>query len=439
MLTVLKYFVNLGVRSSYSIEEQHMVRHCNVLSVVTAFIYLGYVVYGIFIDSIFTSVFAAIMSALIGLVFWLNSIYRHGPSKLLAAVVSNFSVWFAYHVFPIDQAILTTFFPIAASYVYLYDPKKEFGYMMTAFFIATTAIATSLVLPRHTLHFVYLSPEVVAMSNASHIYISLGLMMILLIAVIFTKNSINESLKRETAKTQEAYDQLVTAQERVVESEKMAMLGFLSAGLNHEINNPLTYMFGALDNLEKDKDRETRKESFTVLRDGMSRINEIVSSLRNFTHQSDYNDHDCDINAILDTCSTMVRSKHQHDMALLKDYTKESMVVKGNSGRLHQLFLNLLINATQAINEGGIISVKTSRNAENAKIEIKDNGKGIANKDMPHIFDPFFTTKFPGEGTGLGLAIAKTIVMEHQGQLDVTSNNGSGVTVSINLPFSVTA
>lgn len=437
MLTVLKYFVNLGVRESYSIEEQHMVRHCNVLSVVTAFIYIAYVVYGVFIESIFTSVFAAIMTGLIGLVLWLNSIYRHGPSKLLAALVSNFSVWFAYHVFPIDQAILTTFFPIVASYIYLFDPGKERLYMMMAFFIATMAIVTSLALPRHTLYFVYLTPEVVAMSNASHIYVSLGLMMILLIAVIFTKNSINDSLKRETARTQEAYDQLLKAQERVVESEKMAMLGFLSAGLNHEINNPLTYMFGALDNLQKDHDQETKKEAFTVLREGMGRINEIVSSLRNFTHQSDYNDHDCDINAILDTCSTMVRAKHQHDMALLKDYTKDSMVVKGNSGRLHQLFLNLLINATQAINDGGIISVKTRRKEDKVQVQIKDNGKGINQKDMPYIFDPFYTTKFPGEGTGLGLAIAKSIVTEHRGQLDISSNNGTGVTVNIDLPFSV--
>ncbi len=437
MLTVLKYFINLGVKASYSIEEQHMVRHCNVLSVVTAFIYIGYVIYGIFINSVFTSVFAAIMSGLIGLVFWLNSIYRHGPSKLLAALVSNFSVWFAYHVFPIDQAILTTFFPIAASYIYLYDPRKERMYMMTAFFIATMAVVASLVLPRHVLHFVYLRPEVVAMSNASHIYISLGLMMILLIAVIFTKNSINESLKRETVKTQEAYDQLLKAQEKVVESEKMAMLGFLSAGLNHEINNPLTYMFGALDNLKKDRDKETKSEAFTVLQEGMERIKEIVSSLRNFTHQSDYNDHDCDINAILDTCSTMVRSKHQNDMALLKDYTKDSMVVKGNSGRLHQLFLNLLINATQAISDGGIISVRTRRYKDKVQVQIEDNGKGIDQKIMPHIFDPFFTTKFPGEGTGLGLAIAKTIITEHQGKLDITSENGVGVMVKIDLPFSI--
>lgn len=435
MLTVFKYFFNLGVRESYSIEEQHMVRHCNVLTIVTAIIYLWYVCYGVFIGSLFTSVFAAIMSGLIGLVFWLNSIHRHGPSKLLAAIVSNFSVWFAYQTFPINEAILTTFFPIAASYIYLYDPKKERVYMLAAFSIAALAIIASVTLPRHTLHFVYLSPEVVALSNASHIFISLGLMMVLLVAVIFTKNSINVSLKQETARAQEALGQLVKAQERVVESEKMAMLGFLSAGLNHEINNPLNYMFGALDNLEKVTDKDSRDESYKLLRDGMKRINEIVKSLRNFTFQSDYSDHDCDINAILDTCNTMIRSKHQHDMALLKNYEQQSTVVKGNSGRLHQLFLNLLINATQAIRKGGIISVKTRRMEDKVQVHITDNGNGIDPKDMPHIFDPFFTTKFPGEGTGLGLAIAKTIVTEHHGSMEVLPNDGAGITVKIDLPL----
>ncbi|MDW3190736.1 MAG: HAMP domain-containing sensor histidine kinase [Cytophagales bacterium] len=434
MLTVLKYFVNLGVKEGYSIEEQHMVRHCNVLTTVTTLIYLWYVLYGIYISSLFTSVFAAVMSVLIGVVFWLNSIYMHGPSKVLAAVVSNFSVWFAYHVFPINEAILSTFVPIVASYIYLYDPQKERIYMLSAFGIAAMTIVACFVVPRHSLQFVYLSPEVVAMSNATHVPISLGLMMVLLVAVIFTKNSINDSLKSETIRAQEALDQLMKAQDRVVDSEKMAMLGFLSAGLNHEINNPLNYMFGSLDQLEKACDDDDKRASFKVIREGMNRINEIVSSLRNFTHQSDYMDHDCDINAILDTCSTMVRSKHQHDMALLKDYEKGSTVVKGNSGRLHQLFLNLLINATQAISKGGIISVKTRLVQDAIQVNIVDNGKGIDSKDLPYVFDPFYTTKFPGEGTGLGLAIAKTIVTEHQGEMDIAANEAAGITVQITLP-----
>lgn len=435
MLTVLKYFVNLGVKDSYSIEEQHMVRHCNVLTTVTGLIYLWYVVYGIFIGNLFTTVFAAIMSVLIGVVFWLNSIYLHGPSKVLAAIVSNFSVWFAYHVFPINEAILTTFVPIVASYIYLYDPRKERLYMLTAFSIALITIVACFTVPRHTLQFVYLSPEVVAMSNATHVPISLGLMMFLLIAVIFTKNSINDSLKNETIRAQEALDQLMKAQEKVVESEKMAMLGFLSAGLSHEINNPLNYMFGALDQLEQASDDDEKHASFKLLREGMTRINEIVGSLRNFTHQSDYMDHDCNINGILDTCSTMVRSKHQKDMALLKDYEEGSTVVKGNSGRLHQLFLNLLINATQAINKGGIISVKTRWVNEMLQVNITDNGDGIDAKHLPHVFDPFFTTKFPGEGTGLGLAIAKTIVTEHQGEMEILANEGPGITVRVALPL----
>ncbi len=434
MPSVFNYLTNLGVRDSYSIEEQHMVRHSNVLSIVTGTIYVGYVFYGLYISSLFTSVLAAILAIMIGVVFWMNSTHRHGASKILASLASNFSVWFAHHVFPIDNTILTTFFPIVASYIYLYNPKKERLSMMTSFLIAIVAILASLMLPRHVLYFVDLSPEVVAMSNTSHIFISLGLMMILLIAVVFTKNSMNTSLKLETDRAQEALGKLVTTQERVVEAEKMAMLGFLSAGLNHEINNPLTFMFGALDNLEKNVNGSGDKDSIEVLREGMNRINEIVSSLRNFTYQSDYTDHDCEINKILETCSTMIRSGQQ-DMALLKDFTLESTVVKGNTGRLHQLFLNLLINATQAVSDGGMITVKTYREKDKLHVEIGDNGKGINEKDLPHVFDPFFTTRFPGEGTGLGLSIAKSIVNEHYGEIDISTNEGSGVTVAMTLPL----
>ena len=436
VLKLLKYFANLGVLDSYAVEEQHRVRHSNVLSIITWLLYFGYIFYGIFIESLFTSVFAAFLVGGISVVFWLNATHLHSTSKILASLVSNFSVWFAHHSFPIDHAILTTFFPIAASYIYLYDPVKEKWPMITSFGIAALAFVASLTVPRHLILHIPLSAEVVAMSNASHIYISLSLMMLLLVAVVASKSSINRSFKAEKDKASEALSQLLQTQQKLVESEKMAMLGFLSAGLNHEINNPLTFMFGALQTLE---DPETgdleQQESLDSLKLGMTRISEIVKSLRNFTHESDYMDHDCHIHEILDTCSSMVRTRKNLQVIVFKDYDRGPDAVKGNTGKLHQLFLNLLVNAAQAISKGGIIQIRTKFDTTHCQIEISDNGIGISEASLPYVFDPFFTTRVSGEGTGLGLSISKAIVTEHHGHIQVDSNDGKGTRVTIRLPI----
>lgn len=436
-MKLFQFFANLGVRKDYPLEEQHRVRHSNVLTMVTWLIYFGYIFYGLFIQSLFTSGFAALLLGVICVVFWLNAVHLHEYSKLLGSLVSNFSVWFAHHVFPIDHAILTTFFPIAASYIYLYHPRKERLAFYLSFGIAALALSASLLIPRHQILYIPLQPEVIAMSNASHVYISLSLMMILLIAVIFTKGAINRSLKLETQKANDALDKLVSTQEKLVESEKMALLGFLSAGLNHEINNPLTFMFGALQNLERYELKEKeRQDSLSNLREGMTRISEIVKSLRNFSYQSDYMDHDCDIHKILDTCSTMIRVEKSKRMILSKDYAGESNVIKGNTGRLHQLFLNVLINAMQAIGEEGMIRIRTAIGKDTTCIEIEDNGVGISKENVSKVFNPFYTTKSPGEGTGLGLAICQMIVKEHHGEISVARQPKQGTMVRIELPLS---
>lgn len=251
-----------------------------------------------------------------------------------------------------------------------------------------------------------------------------------------------EELLLQHEQLESALKELRDTQDQLILSEKMASLGILSAGIGHEINNPLNYIKGGIEGLSTYLDSKQKikdpvvKKYIKIIQEGASRVSSIVNSLSHYSRSGQAMDEKCDIYAILENCLTILSSRILHRIKLTKQFDKRGLIILGNSGRLHQAFLNILSNAEQAIHDSGNITLKVCNEEDTVKVKITDDGIGIEKEDLSRIMDPFFTTKSPGNGTGLGLAITYKIIEEHLGKIDVTSNTGKGTTFVVTLPKS---
>lgn len=238
-----------------------------------------------------------------------------------------------------------------------------------------------------------------------------------------------------------ALENLSNAQERIVQSEKMASLGVLAAGVAHEINNPLNFIQGGYVGLADyfEENKPEKSDDIPILlesiHEGIERAATIVASLNEFSHQTEETYTDCNIHKIIDNCLVMLRNSFKGKVELSKSYTDIEPIVWGNSGKLHQAFLNIITNAEHSIADKGNISISTRQHEKFISIEISDTGEGIDSENLIKITDPFFTTKDPGRGTGLGLSITYSIISEHSGFLTFSSQKNKGTTVVIELPL----
>jgi signal transduction histidine kinase len=236
---------------------------------------------------------------------------------------------------------------------------------------------------------------------------------------------------------------------RLEEAERFAALGRLAASVGHEINNPLAYILSNLrylstelrDLTKSEEERERWQEVEEALGDalhGAERVRKIVQALKTLARAQIEPPSQVDLNAVLDRTLEMMEQELRRRARLVKDYGV-SRPVMGDEGRLGQVFLNLLLNAVQAIPEGQPesheIRVTTRQDlAGNAIVEVRDTGHGIAPEILPRIFEPFFTTKEAGEGTGLGLSICHATIEAMGGEIEVQSEPGRGSTFRILLP-----
>jgi PAS domain S-box-containing protein len=250
----------------------------------------------------------------------------------------------------------------------------------------------------------------------------------------------NTELINQREELQAALDELSNAHKQLVESEKMASLGILAAGISHEINNPLNFIQGGLTGLEEyfndnlESHIKNVKDLLAGIQEGITRASNIVSSLNHFSRNTESQNERCDIHAIIDNCLVMLQNQLKYKIKVSRNYTDLSFTIYGNEGKLHQAFLNILINACQAIQDTGTLSITTETSKQDLFISIADTGCGIKPDDLPKIFDPFFTTKAPGLGTGLGLSITYKIIQEHRGEIGYTSRLREGTTAMIKLP-----
>jgi signal transduction histidine kinase len=290
-----------------------------------------------------------------------------------------------------------------------------------------------------------------------------------------TQEQVHELLRAHDA-LKEANGKLSEAQDKLVQSEKLASIGQLAAGVAHEINNPIGYIFSNFGTLEKYladlfemlagyeaaeadlagtpvavKLKEMRerieldflKEDIPTLmaesKEGITRVRKIVQDLKDFSRVDAHQEWVwSNLHQGIDSTLNIVNNEVKYKAEVVKEYGTMPDVYCLPS-ELNQVFMNLLVNAAHAITaERGQITIRsgsgTDAGGESAWIEVADNGAGIPKENLTRIFDPFFTTKPVGKGTGLGLSLAYGIVRKHQGQLDVHSVVGQGTTFRITVP-----
>jgi len=280
-------------------------------------------------------------------------------------------------------------------------------------------------------------------------------------------------LSHANAELRELNAKLEQAQSQLVQSEKMASIGLLAAGVAHEINNPIGYiqsnlstletyikkflavlsayeklelsipgrndLFTGLDELKKEMDIAYLKQDVEALlsesNEGIDRVKIIVQNLKDFSRidvEEKWNQED--IHLGLDNTLNVIWNELKYKCEVVKEYGVLPPV-ECRLFQLNQVFMNLLVNATQAIETHGRITIRTGIKNDQVWIEIIDNGKGISPENLGRIFDPFFTTKPVGKGTGLGLFVSFSIIQKHHGRIEVESIEGKGSTFRVWLPI----
>ena len=274
----------------------------------------------------------------------------------------------------------------------------------------------------------------------------------------------NESLRN-------AYAKLKDQKAQLLHQEKLAAIGQLSAGVAHEINNPAGYIKSNLNTLKKyvlslnaamekiqgisnsDNDDKTyQKQLDTIYQEldlqyiledsqelldetlgGLSRIQSIVKNLKNFSRPDTEDDCEFDLNECILSTLTLVNNEIKYKAEVSLALTPVPKII-GQPGSMGQVILNLLINASHAIQERGNITVSSEHRDNEIIFSVKDDGCGIEEKNLLRIFDPFFSTKDTGSGTGLGLSVSHGIIKKHGGRMTVSSKLGKGTTFTVHLP-----
>ena len=244
----------------------------------------------------------------------------------------------------------------------------------------------------------------------------------------------------------ETLTELRQTQARLVQSEKMAALGTLVAGVAHEINTPLGAITSNVDVVLRGLGKlaggsPPRPEALRMLDEllrttaqACQRISAIVKNLKNFARLDEAEYKHADLREGMDSTLALVEHLHRGRIEIVREYGAIPPIAC-HPGQLNQVFMNLLVNAIQAIAERGTIRVRIVEDAGHVRVDVEDTGSGIAPAHLARIFDPGFTTKGVGVGTGLGLAICHQIVTAHAGTIDVTSQPGAGSTFSVRIPL----
>jgi len=222
-------------------------------------------------------------------------------------------------------------------------------------------------------------------------------------------------------------------EDEIKHKEKWAAIGELSASIAHEIRNPLASLKGAIEILKEDRVVKGQKERLTeIALKEMERLNKIITDFLMYSRPRAAETSFFDLNLLIDdTLELLKNASTANGISIMKDFS-EALFVNADRQKIHQVFLNLGMNAMEAMPDGGEIFVSTKRTGGSVEIIFKDTGAGISQEDIGRIFYPFFTTK--AGGTGLGLAIAYRIIEEHKGNISVVSNSGAGSAFKVIIP-----
>jgi signal transduction histidine kinase/HAMP domain-containing protein len=258
-----------------------------------------------------------------------------------------------------------------------------------------------------------------------------------------------ENLEKTNAELQNAFKNLKETQAQLIQAEKMAGIGQLAAGVAHELNNPLGGILGycqfALEKITKKPLKELTGEDISTYSQYLKDIEQqsqrckvIIQSLLKFSRASvKENLEPTDVNSVLKETFTFVKHQMEKHQVKLEEVLSPSLPpINGNVSQLQQVFTNLILNAIQAMPQGGKLTVwdKVSEDKKSIEISFADTGEGISKENLNKIFEPFYTTKKVGQGTGLGLSVSYGIVKDHGGDIQVESIVGKGTTFTVFLP-----
>ncbi len=225
-------------------------------------------------------------------------------------------------------------------------------------------------------------------------------------------------------------------EEQMSQTEKLTSLGLLAAGVAHEVNTPLAVISNYIQMLAKQMpDGDPRHSIIEKIVKQTFRASEIVNNLLNFSRTGAGELADVDLNRVVEeTLSLVAHPLKTSQIRVVKQLTDGLPPVRGSANKLQQVFLNLFLNARDAMPTGGMLEVRTSAHNGSVEIEVVDTGNGIPREHIHKIFDPFFTTKATGRGTGLGLSVSYGIIKEHAGRIDVRSTPGRGTSFHVEFP-----
>jgi PAS domain S-box-containing protein len=236
-----------------------------------------------------------------------------------------------------------------------------------------------------------------------------------------------------------------TQELQLMQAEKMSSIGVLAAGVAHEINNPLNSVAGYAEALLRrfrdtpDLAVDPRLEDFqgylnVIIREAY-RCKGVIDGLLSFSRKSDGTISSVDVNELMKEVLELLRHKSRYDKVTIDfDGCADPPVVKGDAAALRQVFLNLVLNAVQAIDGPGLVAISTAVKGDEVVVRVRDTGSGIAPETLDQIWNPFFTTKSVGQGLGLGLAVSYNIVKKHSGEVQVETEIGKGTLFSVRLP-----
>ncbi len=286
-------------------------------------------------------------------------------------------------------------------------------------------------------------------------------------------STLENQVHDRTRELKSAYAELQSTQAMMVHSEKMKSLGELVAGIMHEINNPINFIYGNMTHLSnysndliniideyakyneslKPEEKESIEkymeevdysflksdlpELIKSCKEGANRAKNIIQDLKSFSRMEEVAITDVDIPNEIDTTLNILHNKIKNKAQVHKEYMENVPKIEAFGGQLNQVFMNILDNAVGAIENQGDIWIRINTDNKNLILEIEDNGIGMDEETARKVFDPFFTTKPVGQGTGLGMSITHKIIKNHQGNIKVDSKKGQGTKFTITLPLNI--
>ncbi len=271
-------------------------------------------------------------------------------------------------------------------------------------------------------------------------------------------------LREARAEQHRLSQEMARVKEHLLQSGKLAGIGQLAAGVAHEINNPIGYVFSNLQSLAsyvrdllRIVDAIDRAESVQELHqlkvameynyiradvadliaesgEGIDRVKQIITALKDFSHISMDGFKPADLHRSIDSTLNLANNEVKYKAGIVRDYAPDLPWVDCDISQIKQVVLNLVVNAAQAIPDRGTITIRTGWAGDFVWFEVEDTGSGMTTDVRERVFEPFFTTKPVGQGTGLGLALSFSIVQKHQGRIDVDTTPGTGTCIRVTLP-----